>query len=232
MSDRINKNIIINQNARSPFAEAFRILRTNISFSDLDNPMRAIQITSAGPSEGKTTVASNLAIVLAQSNKKVLLMDCDLRKPMLHKIFDVDGQLGVTNALISDLDPAELAQKTQVPGLFVLVSGPIPPNPSELVGSQRMKNLVDRARESYDCVLLDSPPVNIVTDPVVLATLADGVILLVKSGFTQHEMAREAKAKMEKVGAKIIGVVLNNISLTSGGYYYQYYYTRETDSHS
>lgn len=222
------KSIITNLSARSPFAEAFRTLRTNINFSGLDNPLRAILITSAGPGEGKTTVTCNLGVVLAQSNKKVLIVGCDLRRPTLHKIFNVNDYIGVTNVLINDTDPAELAQETEVPGLYVLAGGPIPPNPSELVGSQRMKSLIGRALEKFDYVLLDSPPINLVTDPIILSVLVDGVIMVVKSGFTHYEAAREARAKLEKAGANIIGVVLNNISVSSGDYYYHYYYTQET----
>jgi len=229
MKDNAYKNIITNLNARSPFAEAFRTLRTNINFSGLDNPLRAILITSAGPNEGKTTVTSNLGVVLAQSNKKVLIIGCDLRRPTLHKIFNINDYIGVTNVLINDMDPSELAQETEVPGLFILASGPIPPNPSELIGSQRMKSLIARALEKFDYVLLDSPPINIVTDPIVLSMLTDGVIMVVKSGSTHYESAREAQAKLEKVGAKIIGVVLNNISMSTGDYYYHYYYTQESE---
>lgn len=232
MSNNGKKSIITNLSARSPFAEAFRTLRTNINFSGLDKPLRSMLITSAGPNEGKTTVSSNLGVVLAQANKKVLLVGCDLRRPALHKIFNVNDFTGVTNVLINDLDPAELAQETEVPGLFVLASGPIPPNPSELVGSQRMKSLITRAMEKFDYVLLDSPPVNIVSEPIVLSTLMDGVIMVVKSGSTHYEYAREAREKLEKVGANIIGVVLNNVNLSSGDYYYHYYYTQESEGGS
>lgn len=229
MENNADKSIITNLNARSPFAEAFRTLRTNINFSGLDNPLRAILITSSGPNEGKTTVTCNLGVVLAQSNKKVLIVGCDLRRPTLHKIFNVNDYVGVTNVLINDMDPSELAQETEVPGLSILTSGPIPPNPSELVGSQRMKSLITRALEKFDYVLLDSPPINIVTDPIVLSMLVDGVIIVVKSGSTHYEYAREAQVKLEKVGAKIIGVVLNNISMSTGDYYYHYYYTQENE---
>ncbi|HBX22999.1 MAG TPA: capsular biosynthesis protein [Desulfotomaculum sp.] len=229
MKDKANKNIITNLSARSPFAEAFRALRTNINFAGLDNPLRSILITSAGPNEGKSVVTCNLGVVLAQTNKKVLIVGCDLRRPTLHKVFDINEHVGVTNVLINELDPAELAQPTDVPGLSILASGPIPPNPSELVGSQRMKDLISRALEKFDYVLLDSPPINIVTDPIVMSTLVDGVIMVVKSGATRYENAREAQAKLEKVGANIIGVVLNSISMSSGDYYYHYYYTQENE---
>jgi len=230
MENNNGKSIITNLSARSPFAEAFRTLRTNINFSGVDNPLRAILITSAGPGEGKTTVTCNLGVVMAQSNKRVLIVGCDLRRPTLHKIFNVHEHTGVTNVLINDTDPAELAQETEVPGLYVLAGGPIPPNPSELVGSQRMKSLISRALEKFDYVLLDSPPINLVTDPIILSILVDGVIMVIKSSFTHYDAAREARAKLEKAGANIIGVVLNNISISSGDYYYHYYYTQEVDS--
>ncbi|MFA7467757.1 MAG: CpsD/CapB family tyrosine-protein kinase [Desulfotomaculaceae bacterium] len=227
MRSNVNKNLITNLSARSPFAEAFRALRTNISYAGLDKSLRTILITSAGPSEGKTIVTSNLGVVLAQLNKKVLIVGCDLRRPALYKVFSTTNQVGVTNVLINNLDPAELAQPTKVPGLFILDSGPIPPNPSELVGSHRMKELISRALEKFDYVLLDSPPINIVTDPIVLSALVDGVIMVVKSDATRYDNARDAQAKLEKVGANIIGVILNGVNMSSGDYYYHYYYTQE-----
>lgn len=216
----VSKNLISNINPRSPFAEAYRTLRTNINFAGLDKPYRTILITSAGPDEGKTTVTSNLGIVMAQANNKVLIIGCDLRRPTLHKNFDLNDTAGVTNVLVNDLDPADLAQETKVPGLYVLTSGPIPPNPAELVGSNRMKTLISRAGEKFDYVLVDSPPVNMVADSIILSTLVDGVIVVIRSASTHIEHAKETREKLEKVGARIIGVVLNKVDMAAGDYYY------------
>lgn len=219
-----NAVLITNNSARSPFAEAFRTLRTNISFAGLDAPLKVILITSSGPGEGKSTTSCNLAFVMAQSNQKVLLMDCDLRRPTIHKVFDINDTIGVTNALINDVGPEELAKESELPGLYILPSGPIPPNPAELIGSQRMELLLSRAASKFDCVIIDSSPLNIVTDATLLSTMVDGVVLVIKSAFTRIDAAREAKDKLERAGAKIIGVVLNKIDMSGGDYYYYTYY--------
>ncbi len=227
MSDQ-NNTELITAISKTPFAEAFRTLRTNINYSGLDNPFRSILVTSSGPNEGKTTVTSNLGVVMAQSNRKVLIIDCDLRRPKVHKVFGLNHSVGVTNLLIDDADPVTLAQATTIQGLYVLASGPIPPNPAELVGSHRMQVLLSRAVENYDFVLVDSPPVNMVTDPVLLSSMVDGVLMVVKSAGTRIDHAREALEKLKKVEAKMVGVVLNNVDTTAGYYYYyNYYYTED-----
>ena len=223
MSDQASTGLITTA-SKSPFAEAFRALRTNINYSSLDKPYRSILVASSGPGEGKTITTSNLGVVFAQSNKKVLIVDCDLRRPTMHKMFGLDNGRGVTNVLVTDGDPAASAQETQVPGLSVLTSGPIPPNPAELVGSQRMQTLLSRALESYDFVLLDSPPVNMVTDAVLLASVVDGVLMVVQSEETRINHATEALEKLKNVDAKIIGVILNNVDTSAGNYYYNSYY--------
>ncbi|KAF1086077.1 Tyrosine-protein kinase YwqD [Sporotomaculum syntrophicum] len=210
--------------SKSPFAEAFRTLRTNINYASLDEPYQIILVTSAGPGEGKTTVTSNLGVVMAQVNKKVLIIDCDLRRPSMHKVFGLNSSVGVTQALINDADPKVLAQKTQIPGLYVLTSGPIPPNPAELMGSQRMQALLSRAVEGYDFVLVDSPPVNMVTDAVLLSSMVSGVLMVVQSGDTRIDHAKEALNKLNKVDAKMVGVILNDVDTSAGNYYYYNYY--------
>jgi len=218
---------LITTASKSPYAEAFRTLRTNINYSGLDKPYRSLLVTSSGPGEGKTTVTSNLGVVMAQSNKKVLIVDCDLRRPRMHKVFGLNNSVGVTQVLINDADPATSAQATQIPGLYILTSGPIPPNPAELVGSQRMQALLSRAAQSFDFVLLDSPPVNMVTDAVLLSSMVDGVLMVLKSADTRIDHAKEALEKLNKVEAKMVGVILNNVDTTAGYYYYYnyYYYT-------
>lgn len=210
--------------SKSPFAEAFRTLRTNINYASLDEPYQIILVTSAGPGEGKTIVTSNLGVVMAQVNKKVLIIDCDLRRPSMHKVFGLNSSVGVTQALINDADPKVLAQKTQIPGLYVLTSGPIPPNPAELMGSQRMQALLSRAVEGYDFVLVDSPPVNMVTDAVLLSSMVSGVLMVVQSGDTRIDHAKEALNKLNKVDAKMVGVILNDVDTSAGNYYYYNYY--------
>jgi len=215
--------LVTDVNARSPFTEAFRTLRTNIDFAGLDNPYRAILMTSAGPGDGKSTNVANLGVVMAQAGKKVLIMDCDLRRPTQHKIFHTDDLMGLTSVLVNDMDPSEVAQETKVPGLYLLPSGPIPPNPAELVGSQRMSTVISRAKEHFDCVLVDSPPILMVTDATLLSTVVDGVVLVLKRGSTRIDAAKDAQDKLDKVGAKILGVILNKVDMTGDDYYYQYY---------
>ncbi len=209
---------------KSAIAEAFRTMRTNLSFAATGRPLKVIMITSAGPADGKTTVCVNLGVVMAQAGIRVLLMDCDLRKPVLHKYFNVSNQTGLTNLLVQDLEMTDVALVTPVEGLSLLVSGPIPPNPSELLVSQKMKDILEKAAGLYDTVIVDTPPVLAVTDAAVLAPRADGVILVVKSGETRIDMIRDAKSQLEKVNAHILGVVLNDVKINSDDYHYYYYY--------
>src|SRR5262245_44580838 len=197
----------------SPVAEAYRTLRTNIQFSSLDKPVRTLLATSSGPEEGKSTTLANLAVVLAQAEKRVILVDCDLRKPALHKLFGLPNAAGLTSLLVQD-DLKELPlQEVGLAGLSVLTSGPLPPNPSELLGSQRLAHLIERLKEEADYVLFDTPPVIAVTDAAVLATRLDGAILVVSAGRTRRDLAQKAKAQLERVNANILGVVLNNVKL-------------------
>lgn len=192
---------------RSPAAEAYRQLRTNIQFRSLDRPLRTLLVTSTGPDEGKSTTLANLAVTLAQAGSQVVLVDCDLRRSTLHKLFDTPQSPGLTNVL---LEGGEFPfQETGIEGLRLLPSGPLPPNPSELLGSQRMREAIERLKEHADYVLFDSPPVVAVTDAAVLATRMDGVLLVVRAGVTRRELARRAKAHLEQVNAPLIGVVLN-----------------------
>ncbi|OPX92330.1 CpsD/CapB family tyrosine-protein kinase [Pelotomaculum sp. PtaB.Bin117] len=209
---------------KSAIAEAFRTLRTNISFSSLNRPFKTIMTTSAGPLDGKSTVTSNMGVVMAQAGSRVLIVDCDLRKPVMHKNFETDNHRGLTNLLVQDLDIAEVIKPTRVEGLSLLTSGPIPPNPSELLGSLKMKNFLEKAAGMYDIVFIDSLPVIAVTDASVLAPLVDGVMLVVKSGATKIDMVKEAKNQLKKAKARIIGVVLNEVKMKSEDYHYYYYY--------
>lgn len=224
MSSDLKEKIYSFTDPRSPFAEAFRSLRTNLSFSGVDKPYRTILVTSTFPSEGKTSTVANLGVVLAQAGQRVLIIDCDLRKPTQHKMFNLASAPGVTNIVISDLELAQVAQSTDIENLFVVTSGPVPLNPSELVGSKKMAALFSTVSKAYDIVLVDSPPVVTVTDASLLSTLVDGVLLVVKTASTKIEMVQESKTLLERVNAKIIGVVLNHVDINGSSYYYQYYY--------
>lgn len=216
---------------KSAIAEAFRTLRTNIGFSSYSGANKIILTTSPAPDEGKSTVSTNLAIVLAQAQSRILLVDCDLRKPVLHQYFELDNRRGLTNLLVQDLAVEDVIQTTRVDGMHVITSGPIPPNPSELLGSDRMAGLLARVRELYDVALLDTPPVIAVTDAALLAPQADSVLLVLKAGSTRIEMAQEARNLLQNVGVKSISVVLNAVELHGGGYYnyYSYYGDKDKD---
>jgi non-specific protein-tyrosine kinase len=202
-------------------AEAYRALRTNIQFSSLDTPLRTLLVTSAGSDEGKSTTLANLAVVMAESGTRVLAVDCDLRRASLHTLFDLDNDKGLTSLFLSDGAEPLPVQDTAVPNLQVLTSGPLPPNPSELLGSRVMTRVLERLRDAAEIVLFDAPPVVAVTDAALLAPRVDGVLLVVDAGSTRRDVARRARAQLEKVNAHLLGVVLNNVPLDSQmfGYY-------------
>lgn len=189
-------------------AEAFRLLRTNLRFVDVDNPPRSVVVTSANPGEGKSTVSSNLARVLAASGMPTVLVDADLRKPVIAKIWKVDSEIGLTQALAKDIPVADVVQPTKEDNLFILPAGRIPPNPSELLGSQRMKAVLEELEEDY-FVILDAPPVLPVTDAALLTATVGGAIIVVRTGKTYKEQLLLASKIMKQVDARIYGVVMN-----------------------
>lgn len=210
---------------RSPIAEAYRLLRTNFQFAAVDRPLHRIVITSPGPGDGKSTTAANLAVVFAQGGKNVILVDADLRRPQQHRIFQRTASYGLSTALVDAATPVtSFLQPTDVPGLRLLTSGPIPPNPTELLGSQRMAQLMQALHQEADMVIVDSPPVLSVADAAILANAADGVVLVADAGRTRREMARRAKESLERAGANLLGMVLNRMTRQTSGYYYYYYY--------
>ena len=221
-------NIFIKQNPKSPISEAFRTLRTNIQFSSIDKPIKSIVITSSGPGEGKSTVSVNIAATIAKSGKKVLLIDADLRKPTLHKLFHITNLEGLTNILVDDVNYTQFLHESKgIEGLDLIGSGPIPPNPAELVGSNKMKSFIDNMNSIYDMIILDTPPVGLVTDSALLSTIVDGTILVCSVGEADIVAAKRSKELLEKVKANILGVVLNKVPINGGGYYkyhYSYYY--------
>jgi non-specific protein-tyrosine kinase len=204
----------------SPAAEAFRSLRTNIQFSALDRKLRLLQVTSAGPQEGKSTVLANLAVTMAEAGLQVVIVDCDLRRPRLHELFGLEGSPGFSDTLVGGEERPLPLQQTSSTGLRLLAAGTPPPNPSELLGSQRTARLLERLAEHVDIVLVDSPPVAAVTDAVVLAPRMDGVLLVVSSGQTRRDLARMAREQLDKVGARVLGVVLNNARMDQSLYRY------------
>ncbi len=230
-----DENILIAMTQpRSPITEAFRVLRTAVQFSAVDSPHRSLLVTSAIPGEGKSTTSSNLAVVMAQAGHNVLLVDTDLRRPSLHTIFDLPNKRGLTSLLLEfsrsnqDLDIRNLVtdtvQATRVGGLQVLSCGPIPPNPSELLGSSKMRELLNILAAQFDFVILDSSPVLSVTDAVVLSLQVDTILLVVKAGVSKKEHVKQAVARMREVNANLIGCVLNAISSKSDLYSSYYYY--------
>ncbi|APR85430.1 Capsular polysaccharide synthesis enzyme CpsD, exopolysaccharide synthesis [Minicystis rosea] len=226
LSDIKKPELIVHEHRMSGIAEAARTIRTNLLFMAPDHPFRTLLITSAGPSEGKTTVACCVAIAMAQAGQRVVIIDCDLRKPRLHRIFGKDSKVGVTTALLEEsIDNAILP--TEVPNLSVISAGPIPPNPAEILHSERFRAFLEQVQGRFDRVILDSPPIVPVTDGVVLSTLVDGTILVVRAFKTSKDLARHALRALLDVGANIAGTVLNAVNLDKGEYKYsQYYYYR------
>jgi len=217
--------LITIKHPKSPISEAYRVLRTNLQFSSLDHPLRTLVVTSPNPVEGKSTTVANLGVVMAQSGKRVVLVDADLRRPVQHRIFQLDNERGLTDALLSEEPVLDgHLQSTDVENLQVLTTGPLPPNPSELLGSQRMARLIERLKDQADVILFDSPPSLAVTDASVLGTQADGVVLVADAGRTRRSMAGESVERFQQVGANVLGVVLNRLKAGRGGYYYYYYH--------
>ena len=212
---------------KSPVAEAYRVLRTNIQFSGLDKPIKTLLVTSAGPSEGKSLTVSNLGVAFAQSGLKVVIIDCDMRKPKQHKYFEINNENGLSNILIGKLSLTDGLYDVGIEGLKLITTGPIPPNPSELLGSQRMKDFIEELSGMFDMVLVDTPPVVPVTDAALMAANMDGVLLVVASGQAKIEMTQKAKELLLNVNARIIGTVLNLVDVDGEDYYYYYYYGGE-----
>jgi capsular exopolysaccharide synthesis family protein len=214
---------------KSAESEAYRTLRTNIQFSSVDKPIRSLLVTSSNPGEGKSTTSANLAVVLAQTGQRVIVVDTDLRRPMLHEVFGIPNTTGVTNALLAgeNVSLVDYLQPTEIDTLSVLTSGPIPPNPSELLGSHRMQHLIEVLVQAADIVIFDSPPVLVVTDAVVLGRQVDGVLMVVDTGTTREHALTQATVELQKTGANVFGVVLNRLSTRRGGHVYHNYYSDE-----
>lgn len=212
---------IVEKEPKSIAAESYRTLRTNIQYSSFDKEYKVIVITSSEPGEGKSTTAGNLALCMAQGDKKVILVDCDLRRPSIHKKFKVSNLAGLSDVIIGKSDLSKVMHRYNK-NLVLLTSGKIPPNPSEMLSSKSMENLLEKLEENFDYVILDTPPVQAVTDSQILSTKADGTILVVRAERTKKESVNNAINLLKKVNANVIGTVLNGTDLSRNKY--QYYY--------
>lgn len=217
--------LIVKDNPKSPVSEAYRTLRTNIQFSSFDNELDIILVTSSGPMEGKSVTSANLALAMAEVGKRVLLIDCDLRKPSIHKKFNISNNKGLSNLLIGQFKFDDVAQK-YTENMYILTSGTVPPNPSEMLASNKMKLFLEEAKSKFDYIIIDSPPVVAVTDAQLLSTMVGGVLLVVAAGQAEVAATLKTKELLENVKANIIGVVLNKADIAGGkkyGYYHYYY---------
>ena len=226
--------LITKKYSKSPVSEAYRTIRTNVQFSAVNKDLKTIVITSATVNEGKSTTISNLGVVMAQAGQKVVIMDCDFRNPTQHKIFQLPNK-GLSNCIAMHKSIMEIIQHTEIEGLDILTSGPVAPNPSEILSSKRMDEVLEVLGREYDYVLIDTPPILPVTDAAVMAAKVDGVIMLTAWGNINPEVARDAKARLVQAGANIIGVILNKVEVNTPGngygygygYGYYYYYGNE-----
>lgn len=217
-------NLVTQKDPKNPAAEAYRVIRTGIQFAQAGKELQTIALTSCTPNEGKSTTIANLAVVLTQAGKSVLLIDCDMRNPTVHKNFNLSNKVGLSSCISMGTALSDAVQKTSIEGLYALTGGVIPPNPSELLGSEQMKNVLQRAKEQYDYVLIDTPPVMPVTDALIVGRFVDGMILVIASAEVKVEMARDVKNQLVNAGANILGVVLNKVRSEHHGYGYGYYY--------
>jgi non-specific protein-tyrosine kinase len=227
---RGSENLVTLSQPRAPVSEGYRVLRTNLRFTGLENPSGALLITSAGPGEGKTTTATNLAIVMAQAGRRVLLVDADLRRPSVHSYMKLTNNVGLSSLFLEDgATPDQVIQPTQVEGLRVITSGPLPPNPAELLDSKQMAQILKTLRAEADMVIIDSPPVLAVADATIIGSRCSGAVLILDSGKTRTEMAKRAVERLRQTNIRLFGVVLNKLSFRRASGYYSYYYYYGSD---
>lgn len=221
----MNNELVISKNPKGGVAETIRTLRTNLQFTFVDNEVKVILITSSIPAEGKSFISANLAASFALSNMKVLLIDCDLRKGRQEKIFNIEEEKGLSNLLLDDIkNHKKYIHKTEIENLYVLNRGIVPPNPSEILGSEKNKKLLEKLKTEYDLIILDCPPVNAVADALVLAPFTDEVVIVSSINKTPTDLLLNTKKLLENSGAKIAGVVVNNVERMKDKYYYNKYY--------
>jgi len=222
----VDKSLVTFFNTKAPESEAYRMLRTNLSYTGVDKKHKVILISSSRMEEGKSTTAANLAITMVQSEHKVLIIDCDLRRPKMHKLFAIDNTSGLTDVLTKDVEVNQINNHIEkIIGLDIITSGQTPPMPSELLDSKKMANLIVKMREEYDYIILDSPPILSVSDAIILSRIVDGVILVVASNETHVDAITTAKRALDKVEANLIGTVLTKTKIGKRGYNYYYDYT-------
>ena len=218
------KAIISYNDPKSVISEQYRAIRTNIEYSNVDQNTKTILVTSSDKNEGKTTTVSNLAVSFANLNKKVLLIDCDLRNASIHKMFRLNNIYGLTDILAKDRAVDKCIQETELENLYVLTAGAIPPNPAEILSSEKMKNLIEDLKNIYDYIFIDTPPIGLVTDAGALSSFIDGVVLVVKSESVEKKYLEETKKKLDAVDARILGAILNAYKSEQKDYnYYSYY---------
>jgi capsular exopolysaccharide synthesis family protein len=231
-----NHELVSQHDSVSSYAESYRALRTSLLLSSAEHAPRTMLITSGHPAEGKTTIVANTAIALAQTGARVVVLDADMRRPRCHRIFNVKNDIGLSTYLSRDIPLAEIVQAgPEVENLDIIAAGPVPPNPSELLSSVKLRILLSLLQEHYDHIVIDSPPVIHVADALIISPLVDGVVIVVKSGQTPREAVLRSKQALLDVNAKIFGVVLNCVDVNSDGYYYNYKYSyyhpyKETES--
>ncbi|WP_167628748.1 CpsD/CapB family tyrosine-protein kinase [Listeria valentina] len=214
------KTILTQIDSHSPLYEQFRMIRTGIDFTSIDKENNVVMVTSSESGTGKSTIASNIAIVTAQSGKKTLLIDTDLRKPTIHKIFSKNMYSGLSNLITGDLELEEVLQKTTVNNLTIMTSGIIPPNPTDLLASSRMKKILAELRTKFDFIIIDTPPATIVPDALVLADEVDGAILVIRYHKTLKEEAKKALDKLKFTRVNLLGAILNGTKDLNKNYYY------------
>ena len=218
------KAIISYNDPKSVISEQYRAIRTNIEYSNVDQNTKTILVTSSDKNEGKTTTVSNLAVSFANLNKKVLLIDCDLRNASIHKMFKINNIYGLTDILAKDRAVDKCIQETELRNLYLLTAGATPPNPAEILSSEKMKNLIEDLKNIYDYIFIDTPPIGLVTDAGVLSSFTDGVVLVVKSESVEKKYLEETKKKLDAVDARILGAILNSYKSEQKDYnYYSYY---------
>ncbi|HHU62506.1 MAG TPA: CpsD/CapB family tyrosine-protein kinase [Natronincola sp.] len=215
--------LIVHDDPKAVGSEAFRTLRTNLQFTSPDQDLKSILLTSAGPGEGKSTVSANLAVAWSQSGAKVVLVGCDLRKPVLHEMFSIRNVPGLSAVLSGAASLKDAIVSSNIPGLDVIPAGPLPPNPAELLQSKAMVSVIEELEKSYDMVILDGTPVIAVTDAAVMANQVDGIVLVIGSNQVPREMALQAKNLLEQAQAKLLGVIMNKVKFKESNMYYYYY---------
>jgi capsular exopolysaccharide synthesis family protein len=234
-SKNSTKMVYVGENPRSPIAEAYRVLRTNLEYGSVDQPLQTLLITSVGPEEGKTTTAVNLALIFAQAGKRVMLVDADLRKPNVHRFLQIQNRTGLSDLFLDNPGDVSKVCTWGETSISVVSSGPLPPNPSELLGSEKFKQILNNLKENIDIVILDSAP-SVVSDPIVLSSKVDGVIIIIKPGSTKMGAAQIMLEQLQRAGGRVVGAVLNPISRKRSSYsskyeYYSKYYQSSKGEH-